>query len=134
MRKIVVCLKKRSHCDSDVRNNPYMYVLTLGGMQRVRLWLNYKVGGPICRNVHFQCKNSVCMMRTYQCCFLPRIQKFSDFKVQFLEIPQAVYTTLIWYVKYVDRVIWMQSYGCIYARQHRQHTVRKTLHMMFSVN
>ncbi len=28
----------------------------------------------------------------------------------------------------------MQSYGCIYARQHRQHTVRKTLHMMFSVN
>jgi hypothetical protein len=28
----------------------------------------------------------------------------------------------------------MQSYGCIHARQHRQHTVRKTRNRMFSVN
>ena len=48
LRKIVGCLKKLSDCDSYVREYSYMYVLTLGRMQRVRLWLNYKVEGPIC--------------------------------------------------------------------------------------
>ncbi len=75
MRKIVVCLKKRSHCDSDVRDNPYMYVLTLGGMQRVRLWLNYKVGGTINRKVHFQGKNSVCLKRVIYLFWLKNLKK-----------------------------------------------------------
>ncbi len=45
LRKIVGCLKKLSDCDSYVRKYSYMYVLTLGCMQRVRLWLNYNVDG-----------------------------------------------------------------------------------------
>ncbi len=49
-------LKKLSYCDSYVRKYSYMYVLTLGGMQSMRLWLNDKVGGSIGRKVHFRCK------------------------------------------------------------------------------
>ncbi len=48
LRKIDGCLTQLSYCDIYVRKYSYMYVLTLGCMKRVRLWLNYNVGGPIC--------------------------------------------------------------------------------------
>ncbi len=45
-------------------------------MQIVRLWLNYKIGGPICRKINLQGKNSGCLKRVIYLFWLKNLKKY----------------------------------------------------------